>query len=758
MARNEIDAQAEALRFIHNNALTDIGGSGNGSEVWNKIVTKANNPSEAIINPTINECKEVYQNTNTLVNQKAFIINTRKLNTGDPNEIIIAADSNKTFEPAATYPRIIYSNGSNDNTLIGQDTVSTISKVQGIYIVAVKNSKSTYIVKGNQTKLESAYYDFYIRTCWYASNSSAPTTISTVVRLYNPDIATDGITPNYDPNAFYDEIKLMSASKLSNNGAPEYTVDDPSTKKIYTGSTGVFPIPGKPAPTGYQFVAWCTKKPTAADNSCTGDRYEANVTEYSVPPGYTSNNEKIKFSTLYAIYKPNPTVYVAYNKNGGSGNNMSNSSGKGGTTIELKRNTYTKTAHTFIGWCVNKTSCAAKDMLTEPSSGKIKYKLPAPDVETTITLYAQWKSNPDTITFNCGNGTTATQSFTSTAALNKWNTMCSYPNYTFNNWKGSNGKTYGDGANYTYVGGKSVTLTAQYTANCNFSSQTFEYSASVVEWRVPKGCGGNYTIEAWGAQAADISFGGDYWYSNNASATHFGAQVLYRIGGKGGYARGTIYLKENTPLYIAVGGKPCDNLYDGNYHNPCGGGWNGGGGATHSFGSPGGGASHVATTKRGSGNLAGLLINYGSQELQKEVLVAAGGGGGGGLVPFGWRNNDDLQNKVKSNIGGNGGGNSGQNGQQFLENYGLHYGRGGTQTSGGSTNGVTGCQGAFGQGAMCKSGGGGGWYGGGAGEDYNGASASGGGSSHVNSSMSNGTTDTTNRLNSGNGKVIITKN
>ena len=61
-----------------------------------------------------------------------------------------------------------------------------------IYIVAVKDNETTSLYNTDKLDTErvkdtSAFYDFYIRTCWYGTDAEEPSTISTVIRLYDPD-------------------------------------------------------------------------------------------------------------------------------------------------------------------------------------------------------------------------------------------------------------------------------------------------------------------------------------------------------------------------------------------------------------------------------------------------------------------------------------------------------------------------------------------------------------------------------------------
>ena len=480
VAREEIDAQAEALRFIQATALTELGDKGTDSELWQKIASHAVAAKEDNITYNVNDCSaDIYGNDNFLSEQKAFIINTRKLSSGSVDEIIVPYDKDK-FKPASTYPRIIYSD-DNDNSLMGQDTGSNIKSVEGIYIVAVKN-KETKIVDAGEVKNKSAYYDFYIRTCWYGAGSNTPTTISTVTRLYNPDVATEGITPSA-VESHYITAKLFAASGGS-DGKPTYPDDDPKkaeyTVKMIAGWNRSFDTSNKTDWAGYRFSGyWCTKKQNkalgaaitaTASNVCSGGTaYKAGLggDKYSVPNGYTGSGESI---TLYATYKENPSSNIYYDKNGGSGT-MDSETVRGGTQYTIRTNTFTRANYDFDGWCKGSKTCNSHlksgDKITLPTDG------------SSVTLYAQWKKKPfNTITFSCGTGNTKKNAnliqpvYKGTdITLRKVANMCSAKEsgYEFDGWKASscsalNGKTYTDAAPFSYNSSctSGITLTAQW--------------------------------------------------------------------------------------------------------------------------------------------------------------------------------------------------------------------------------------------------------------------------------------------------------
>lgn len=197
LAREEIDAQAEALRFIQSSYIAEKDDeNGKFAQLW-KLITAADptNSSNvkvvtgdqiaAVAQYSPNECSALYDTAGE-ARQYGFILDIRKL--GDftnPNEIIVTGsqeiDEEYTMNQASTYPRLIYS-GDNDSLTASSNV---LDKVEGIYIVAVKDSGTQIVGKDAKT---SAYYDFYIRTCWYGTGDKVPSTISTVMRLYDPGI------------------------------------------------------------------------------------------------------------------------------------------------------------------------------------------------------------------------------------------------------------------------------------------------------------------------------------------------------------------------------------------------------------------------------------------------------------------------------------------------------------------------------------------------------------------------------------------
>lgn len=269
---------------------------------------------------------------------------------------------------------------------------------------------------------------------------------------------------------------------------------------------------------------------------------------------------------------------------------------------------------------------------------------------------------------------------------------------------GGGGDQGGAGGGSSYTGGVSSASTSpglrsgngqiNITYQSYTNDQTLIYTGSTQTWVVPEGVT-TVTLETWGAQGWTGSYS----------------------GGLGGYAKGDLSVTPGQVLNIFVGGQGTAAV--GNAA-PGGGGWNGGGN----------GQTNASANSAGGGGGASD-VRSGGTALANRVIVGAGGGGS--------TNNTGC-------TGGNGGGVTGSDGGGAFS-----PGTGGTQSSGGSTDGVLG-QGGNAISGMTpwNGGGGGGYYGGGVSVAHG---PGGGGSSYI-QGLTN--TSTTSGIRSGNGLVVIT--
>lgn len=224
-ARNELNAQAEALRFIHSSYISEATlptcGSVTSDEkcqqyqaLWDAITAHTLRPSDDVTglndNYTITDlyttCREVYTSNDPttayqdlLTRNNAFIINTRELiaprDTGASlSEAYIStlnSSDRNLFTPALLNARIIFTRtGNRDDADTDSSTVNmsdtnsldykSVARAEGIWVVAVRSSETG--ADGKPT-----FYDFHINSCWYGSNGGVPTALDAVIRLYNPE-------------------------------------------------------------------------------------------------------------------------------------------------------------------------------------------------------------------------------------------------------------------------------------------------------------------------------------------------------------------------------------------------------------------------------------------------------------------------------------------------------------------------------------------------------------------------------------------
>lgn len=228
-ARNEVDAQAEALRFIHNSYLAERNQYQSEDELddydhpytklWRRIVSGTSHQPSLINNPTKisafeavgnkennTGCNAYYDTHNSsepihnIFQDKAFILNTRNINPVLIHRTAIASSSKPDlFGPSPLSPRLIFTSdigGNSEDNLLEQgatevNTFNKLGKAEGIWIIATRDmtgiSNPESATDEELKKSTPEYFDFHIRTCWYAPSRSVPTTIGTIIRLHNPD-------------------------------------------------------------------------------------------------------------------------------------------------------------------------------------------------------------------------------------------------------------------------------------------------------------------------------------------------------------------------------------------------------------------------------------------------------------------------------------------------------------------------------------------------------------------------------------------
>jgi len=157
LVRNEIDAQAETLRFLNSSYLSAYKTGqiladyavDSPAYQWAYMSSRL---SDVIISDF-----GVVDSTCSSFPQKAFIMNTK----------LAQYIESPTFKPSETFAQVKY-DSSNDS----------ITSSNGLWIEAVKTT--------NNPLSPTYYIDFHIRACWNTPGQTKPATTGTIVRLYEP--------------------------------------------------------------------------------------------------------------------------------------------------------------------------------------------------------------------------------------------------------------------------------------------------------------------------------------------------------------------------------------------------------------------------------------------------------------------------------------------------------------------------------------------------------------------------------------------
>lgn len=195
LARTEIDAQAETLRFIQDGFAKDRA----YKNLWNEIIKRVPGNNTELPSLSVASCDTLYNpvNPSTVYSANAFVVNPRRIgnNTDSQKEdylgyTLIKADSSDVrFFAASLNPRLVYGKKESGITDIDETTDAELKEVSPYTYVARAEGIYDFVMpatdKGGQSVAYS--YDFYIYTCWYPPGAELPTTIGTVIRLYNPE-------------------------------------------------------------------------------------------------------------------------------------------------------------------------------------------------------------------------------------------------------------------------------------------------------------------------------------------------------------------------------------------------------------------------------------------------------------------------------------------------------------------------------------------------------------------------------------------
>ena len=221
----------------------------------------------------------------------------------------------------------------------------------------------------------------------------------------------------------------------------------------------------KPTRSGYTFLGWSTSSSASSASYSSGSSISISSS-----------------TTLYAIWKKEPTSYtLSYNANGGSGAPSGHSGAKSYT---IKTTVPTRFGYTFLGWSTNSSATSASYTPGNTIS-----------LSSNTTLYAVWKSAQSV---SAGNSNTVNIAFAEQAWYYKF-TPSSSGEYTFESTGSIDSKVVIYKADGTELGSdddsgessnfkKTIKLTSgttYYIKAFAYSSKTGSYTFKVTQKAVP---------------------------------------------------------------------------------------------------------------------------------------------------------------------------------------------------------------------------------------------------------------------------------
>jgi type II secretory pathway pseudopilin PulG len=174
LARQEMDAQAEAIRFIHSGAETEVNmpsSEQHYTKLWNAV-----RGSDMIMTSATPFSEMANQAECSMPTSRRFALNTRNINPDNVNATIIT--NTDRFSEADIFPRVVYTannltpEAGTDTNVLANRNVNQVLKIEGLWIEAVHSTATTFPA-----------VDFHIRACWHSPGQSVVTTLGTIVRL-----------------------------------------------------------------------------------------------------------------------------------------------------------------------------------------------------------------------------------------------------------------------------------------------------------------------------------------------------------------------------------------------------------------------------------------------------------------------------------------------------------------------------------------------------------------------------------------------
>ena len=306
----------------------------------------------------------------------------------------------------------------------------------------------------------------------------------------------------------YGSTTVETGATFSSSTNP-YTCHDKTVK--YGKHPKDFP---KPTFNNYNFLGWYTSE------NCAGTRVYSHTVNTEISGSSLTLHACLKAkSSSSPDVEPTNTYKVVFNKNAKDATGtMSNQSFTYGTSQKLTKNSFSRTGYTFAGWATSSNGSVKYDdqdsvkNLTKTNNG-------------TVNLYAKWKGNKYTVTYN-PNGASGSPYSENVIYGNSyyiWYNWYSRDRYEFVGW---NEKADGSGVWWepdTYWSwidteyAKNINLYAIWKSVCTYQCSTISYDYIIADYgsqsasSCASSCGGSTAYPChWSAYSYDTGLGHCY--------------------------------------------------------------------------------------------------------------------------------------------------------------------------------------------------------------------------------------------------------
>jgi len=169
LVRQEINSQAEAIRFLHDSYVASYEPGQTAATVPSGPVKEWLTMEEAVIANGATNATDITQIGNTCPTPPngSFVIDIY-------NAKYIPKSSGK-LAAASTYAQLGYATNASTGAITG------FTQSQGIWVEAIRSKDST-----DPYQAHIGYIDFYIFGCWPSLGQNKASTLGTIVRLYAP--------------------------------------------------------------------------------------------------------------------------------------------------------------------------------------------------------------------------------------------------------------------------------------------------------------------------------------------------------------------------------------------------------------------------------------------------------------------------------------------------------------------------------------------------------------------------------------------